>query len=964
MNIRNRKIKVFGMLSAAMIILLLMAPALKPHAEEERVRVGYFFMPGYQESTQAGSRWGFGYDYLQEIARYTGWKYEFIDATWDECLNMLEDGELDIVAYAKSSSEGMGRFDYSEYPMGMTSTVLTTMSDSNYYYNDFSNFDGMDIGVVKGSGVDKETKKLFDSYGISMQVQYFDSDQELRQALENGMIDAVAAGNHRSLINEKVIAAFNAAPFHAITQKGNTRIMKELNDAMESIVLTDPYFEKELYSKYFEENVAYKIALTREEKYYVDRHKTLRIATAPDSTAMCYFDGSEYTGITIDSVKALAEKVGFEVEYVKTESYKDSVEMLLRGEIDVVGDFYSNYGWGEQNGVILTAPYMEVHYIEVRMKGKEYSPEDTRVATCENFFFNTLYILKHYPEENMVYFPTEEACVDAVRKGQAEVAYINQYTAGILLKDDKNLKLKTNELYDTSHGLSVAIDEDNRILCSILNKAVSNLEPSEIKKITDKHTQQESEKVSLPRYIFYNPLEFILIICAFFGVIVAALLYFIFVKRKYNKHIYELAYRDKLTGLGNIYMFENIVEKRWLEYRGDNVFILSLDISHFSTINETYGRVVGDFTINYVGRRLNELYGEEGIVARSKVDNFLVFGIYDRENKVEEWIEQIKKEIGVFPYQENEACKTDIYINYNFGVVIERCTRSTSIKNLIDHAEIARKAAKRVNSHLCYFNGEMEQQIQREKTIEDCMESALRDGEFQVYYQPKYCMSNDEIIGAEALVRWKSKEYGFMNPGEFISIFENNGFIVELDFYVMEQVYKMLRERMDCGKSVVQVSINQSRIHFSQKNYIERLNELRSKYSIPQNLIELELTESIFANMRDISEVVDKLKTNGYYLSVDDFGSGYSSLNMLKEVPIDTLKIDKDFLSGEDRNGRYQKVIRKVVELAKDLNMNIVCEGVEREEQARFLQSIGCMYAQGFLYARPMAQEDFLRLLS
>ncbi len=965
MNIRNGKINIFGMLGVAAAVLLLLLPAVQLHAEENRVRVGYFIMPGYQESTEGGSHWGFGYDYLQEIAKYTGWKYEFVETSWAECLEMLDNGELDIVTYAKDSPEDRQRFEFSKYPMGMTSSVLTIRSGATffYYYNDFANFDGMKIGAVRGSGLAEEVRQLFKEYDISMSLQLFNTEKELQEALSTKTIDAIAAGNHRRLDNEKIIATFNAAPFYAITQRGNKSIMAQFDYAMEEIMLADPYFEKELYDKYFEENVAGKVALTREEKAYVDEHKTVRMAASPDSKAMCYYDGSKYTGITIDSIKALGREVGMEVEYVETKSYKESLELLNKGEVDLVGDFYTNYGWGEKNEVILTAPYMEEQYIEVRRKSKEMPKREMKVATCENFFFNTAYISEYYSKDNIAYYDTETECVNAVRRGDADVTFVNQYTAKILLKDNKNLKLKTYILYDADHGLSIAVAEDNKLLCSIFNKAISNLDSNEIMQITEKHTQ-ESEQVSLLSYIYANPVQSIVILCVAFGMLVFILLYFIMVKRRYNKHIYELAYRDKLTGLGNIYSFEDTIEKRWLEHRGKEVFIISMDISHFATINETYGRGIGDYTISYVGRRLNELYGEEGIIARSKVDNFLIFGVADREGKISEWMNAIKQEIGILVFEEGGMGRNEITINYNFGVTIAQCTRSTLVKTLIDHAEMARKAAKRGNAHLCYFNEEMEQQLLREKTIEDCMGGALALGEFQVYYQPKYCMADNEIVGAEALVRWQNKDYGFMSPAEFIPIFEKNGFIVELDFYVMEQVYKMLQGRLERGEKTVRISINQSRLHFAQKNYIERLNELRDKYGIPRELIELELTESIFAHMKDISEMVDKLKANGYYLSVDDFGAGYSSLNMLKEISIDTLKIDKDFLSGEDKSGRYQKVIQKVVELANDLNMDIICEGVEREEQAEFLQSIGCMYAQGYLYAKPMAEDDFLQLLT
>lgn len=956
----DRKARSLYILGAVVIALLFMVPSGKLRAAENRIRVGYFNMSGYQEITEEGNRWGFGYDLLQEVAKYTGWEYEFVDTTWDECLEMVEKGELDLVTCAKITPERLGRFEFSEHRVGVSCAVFTVKIDNEkYYYNDFPSFDGMKLGMLKGNQTNHAIGDLVRKYGITFEEYIYDTETELKEALETGKIEAIAASNQRVLENEKVIARFDLGAFYGITKKGNHAVMDGFNAAMEQIMLSTPYFTSNLYNKYFGNNTGYKIALTKEEQAYVDSHKVLRLATSPDSEPLSYYDSDGYSGIIIDSIKAMAEEVGMEVEYVETGSYTESLELLHNGQVDMIGDFYSDYSWSERNGVIITNPYMDVQYVQIGKKGASYRPEEIRVATCENYFFNTMYILKHFPEENLVFYDTERECIEAVKKGHAEVTFINQYTAKVLLKDDEFLKLSGNTLYDSTHGLSIAVWKENKILCHILNKAISDLENAQIKQIVEEHTVERSEEVSLLYYIYYNPFEVMIIICTFFLVVVMVLLYFIIVKRKYDEHIYKLAYMDKLTGLGNTHYFEEQAEKRWLEYRGKEIFLLSLDISHFTTINETYGRGMGDLVIDYLGRKLNELFGEDCIIAHSKVDNFLVFGSYEEEEETELLLELIRKQIGVFVYEDIE-----IRLNYNFGIVRERSTGSTSVNKLTDRAEMARKAAKKESTHTCFFNDEMEQQLLREKMIEDSMKDALANEEFYVYYQPKYCMTNNEIIGAEALVRWNNKEYGFMNPIEFIPIFENSGFIVELDFYVMEQVYRMLRKRLDNGEKVVRVSINQSRVHFAQGNYIDRLNALREKYRIPSNLIELELTESILANIREIREVVSSLKSNGYSLSVDDFGAGYSSLNMLKEIPIDTLKIDKDFLSNEDETGRYRKVIRKVVELAKELNMDIICEGVEKEEQAEFLKSIGCLYAQGYLYARPMPRDEFLRLLS
>ena len=239
------------------------------------------------------------------------------------------------------------------------------------------------------------------------------------------------------------------------------------------------------------------------------------------------------------------------------------------------------------------------------------------------------------------------------------------------------------------------------------------------------------------------------------------------------------------------------------------------------------------------------------------------------------------------------------------------------------------------------------------------MEKALLEREFVVYYQPKINMETEKIIGAEALVRWISKDKGFMNPGEFIPVFEKEGFIIELDFFVLEEAVKIIRDWLDNNKNPITISVNQSRVHLSNPYYIERLKNLINKYQIPTKFIELELTESLFMDIDVALETVKKIKELGFSVSVDDFGSGFSSLNMLKSMPIDVVKIDREFLNESENSQKAQKIISKIVEMAKELDMEVICEGVEKIEQAEFLKSIGCYYAQGFLYAKPMPETEF-----
>jgi EAL domain-containing protein (putative c-di-GMP-specific phosphodiesterase class I) len=229
--------------------------------------------------------------------------------------------------------------------------------------------------------------------------------------------------------------------------------------------------------------------------------------------------------------------------------------------------------------------------------------------------------------------------------------------------------------------------------------------------------------------------------------------------------------------------------------------------------------------------------------------------------------------------------------------------------------------------------------------------------------QPKYGLKSRHIEGAEALIRWNSKEFGFIYPDEFIPLCEKNGFVVELDFFILEEVCKAMRRWIDDGKTPVVISVNQSRLHLNYDDFIWRLREIVDKYEIPYEYIELELTESVFTeNAEQLIKVMQKLHEIGFKLSIDDFGSGYSSLNMLKDIPADVVKIDREFFNGTVNSEKGRAVISTVVDLAKNLNMEVISEGVETVEQVEFLSGIDCAMVQGFYFAKPMTIEAFEKM--
>lgn len=263
-----------------------------------------------------------------------------------------------------------------------------------------------------------------------------------------------------------------------------------------------------------------------------------------------------------------------------------------------------------------------------------------------------------------------------------------------------------------------------------------------------------------------------------------------------------------------------------------------------------------------------------------------------------------------------------------------------------------------------FYNDKMSKAIIHEQEIINDMKCAIEKEQFDLYFQPKYSLENNKPYGAEALVRWFHPTKGMVMPGEFIPVLEKNGYISKLDYYVWEKACKYLRKWMDEGRTPYSISVNVSRVNMYNPKIVDIIKGLTDKYNVPPALLNLELTESAYVeNPVVIKDIITKLQLYGFIILMDDFGSGYSSLNTLKDISVDILKVDMRFLSNTDIPGRGDNILASVIRMAKWINLPVVVEGVETYEQARFLRSIGCDYVQGYYFASPMPVEDYLKLI-
>lgn len=286
--------------------------------------------------------------------------------------------------------------------------------------------------------------------------------------------------------------------------------------------------------------------------------------------------------------------------------------------------------------------------------------------------------------------------------------------------------------------------------------------------------------------------------------------------------------------------------------------------------------------------------------------------------------------------------------------------KNIDIDQLFSFANTAQSASHNESEQIFFFNERMLEEQSWEQWVENHMQSALAAGEFQVYLQPKYTPTDRRLVGAEALVRWVCPEKGMIPPSRFIPIFEENGFIMKLDDYMLSQIAKLQAEWKVEGKKTVPISVNISRAHFTQEGLAEHISQLVDGYGPKHKLIELEVTESAFFDDKNVLiDTVKQLRAYGFPISMDDFGAGYSSLNSLKDIPLDVLKLDGEFFRGDDAAGRGAIIVREAICLARELNMRVVAEGIEQREQVDFLAGLGCDMIQGYYFARPMPIAEF-----
>ena len=925
--------------------------------QKQTIKVGYYGYDSFLSVDGNNGYSGYSYEFLKDIAEYTGSEYEFVYGTLEECLVRLENGEIDLMTNLQKTSARVNQFAFSQNYIGMIySVICVDQNREDVYYEDFAKFNGMKIGVLRGSSLDKNLNDYAAANSFQVKQQEFADLKDMFVALHNGSIDAVVTSTFDAIGQGRVVARFQPKPGYFIARKDNIELINSIDKACNKIFADNLQYREMLWDKYYGDSPAFKVSFTREEMDFIKNQPALKVAYDPTWQPVAYFDNEDgvVRGIAVDFLKYVAEKTGLRFNYVEVKDYKLFLKTVALGEADIICGYDKANGDGRVYNLGLSKPYVQLPLSFIGIKG--HVPEgsftvgvaDGRIGIRNN-------LEKNYPKALITNYQSLEAAMEAMRDGEIDFVVDNSYFLQKYLQEPGNENQQIlpygNEGQILCFGLSYNRDQK---LLNIINKVIANMRPEERNRIIATNIAQVPYHLTLKilgkKYFYQIIASLIFLFLAGFG-------YFYLLEKRKEKELEKIAFYDRLTGVRNFEKFK--IDAAEL-VRGGGYVIVMFDINHFRSVTTGFGPKEGQRLLRLLCRKVAGAIQSSEILAHGSNDLFVLLLQDTGDAAIRERLYDLQESI------KSEITKSTALYNVSLAFGVYRPTKGEhDMEKMMELVDLARVESKNgFKGGIVFYEADLGARTIREAEIENKMEQALQNKEFIVHYQPKYDLNTEKVAGAEALVRWNSDK-GLIMPGEFIDLFERNGFVLKLDLYVFEVVCADIRKWLDEGRKVLPIAVNVSRLHLLDTDFVSEYGALISKYRVPPELLELELTENMPMASEDfLVEVFNNIARLGVSLAIDDFGSGYSSLNILHTMPFDTLKIDQMFFQNKTGSERGRRIIETVVLMAQKLGITVVAEGVETKEQVAFLKAIGCNMVQGFYFAKPMPSYEFEHLLS
>ena len=695
--------------------------------------------------------------------------------------------------------------------------------------------------------------------------------------------------------------------------------------------------------------------------------RVLTVGVPTDRCPIFYVDSEtqEIAGIGVDLMELAADEAGYEVKFVQISepSVKDALDS---DAYDILMPFGSTIESTKGRSSVVSENLFQTPFTLVTEGTRDIPPFGSlRVGMLDSQKGVADTIRSMYPGIIIITYKDMDKCVKALRNKEVDALLHNSFVWSYILQKPaySDLVVQPSSMFTMDFKVGTADTPEGRALISNLNKGIEKISDTKRQAITLDYTSKRLYKYDISDFFYSYWLIVLLAVLLFIAVVIIAVQRMYVVRKENEEKIQDLITHDPLTGVLSMDGFRQRAEELIRANPTLPYFLSYNNIRDFKFINDRLGRVAGDDLLKFWAAKSVEYLDEEEAIGRITADRFAVL------RKIESDEEILADEKNVIEPVRN------FFINQGKGINVQICsgiyvlTPEDFIEADIDHMlDLARITEKRVRQNrensFAFCNPEQWEKGKKAADIISNLPSAIENEEIQVWYQPQVNYNTGEIIGAEALCRWNHGKLGQLRPSEIIPILENCGLIFDLDKYVWNKVCQNLKKWNEQGLHRT-VSVNVSRVDIREdRDLVEHFNNLIQTYNLSPDQLRIEITESAYVeNPELLISTAQALRLNGFKVEMDDFGSGYSSLHMLKEVPVDRIKLDFHFLTASGDSEKSKTIVSCMIKMINSLGIDLIAEGVETVEQAQFLKSEGAFEMQGYYFYKPMTREEFEKLI-
>lgn len=946
------------------LAMVLFLPTLSGFStgNETVVRIGWYDST-FNSMDDLGRRSGYAYEYAQRIAVYAGWKYEYVEGSWSELMDMLIEGKIDLMTDVSYTKERNEKMLYSSLPMGSEGYYLfATLNNNTVSADDYSTFNGKKVGVNRGSIQIELFKQWEKENGVETEiVELSGTESENSAALNRGDFDFyLTLSNAVDLDTTIPLCKIASSDFYFVLNKSRTDLLPALNSAMNKIQNENPYYNQELYAKYLKTSNVNRY-FSKDEVDWIAEHGRIRVGYQDNYLAFCAKDPK--TGLLkgalsdyLTEASTIMSNATISFQPIAYATSEDAMEALKNGEIDCM--FPSNLTdyYGEIGGFSISSSIMHTDMIAIVAEDDQrdfFEKERITVAVNAGNPNYDMFLLDHFPDWHPIYFENTPECLKAISQGKASCLLMSSFRYNNVAKlcDKYNL---VSIPAGVKMDYCFAVNRSDSMLYSILNQVNSVMPESAMTMALNSYYLEEAKA---NEYVSYRQNNFVFIVLSLVALLFIVL-FLVFLnlrsKRiaKEKQKLIAATETDSLTGLyirSYFYEYANKLHSDNPDKKMDAIFV---NVSRFHTLNAINSYNFGNKVLKTIADEIKDFISQNsGIASRNESDHFAIY------------CEHFDDYIGLYNRLQNAVDNLSASVNIRLCMGVMPWQEDIQPRQQIEQAIIACGLTRNLyKEQMLVFDENLKKKEEFEQHLRNDLRIAVENHEFEVYYQPIFNIQGEQpvLAGAEALVRWNHPDFGLLMPDEFISMFEQSVQICEVDNFVLKNAARQLATWKKKYSNTVPVSVNLSRNDIFDSKIEEALSEIMEKNELSVGDIKIEITESVYTeNLEEFISVIEKLRQKGFPIVMDDFGSGYSSLNMLSAMPIDALKMDKGFLETANDSKKGIEMIELILDVAKSLKVPVVAEGVKDENQLELLKKFGCAMAQGFYFSKPMPADKF-----